>query len=144
MSSDAQANIRYLISCPPFVSPQIGNKRLKVQHKQIRGDQPRNSFVEQHSGDPSFMPRPGLPHGGPHPSMGMHPATPWYESGAPASHGSEEQNNEVEGNTDDKAGTPGLASISGDQSSAALSPLATMEPLRSALPDVAGHAGTAE
>lgn len=121
----------------------IGNKRLKVQHKQIRGDQPRNTFAEQHAGDPSFMPRPGLPHGGPPPTMGMNPTPPWYEAGAPVAHGAEEQN-EIEGNADDKTGTPGLASISGDQSSGALSPLATMEPLRSALPDVAGHAGTVE
>lgn len=76
---------------------------------------------------------------------GMNPALPWYEAAPPGTEEQQQhQTHEIEAVADDTTGTPGLTSISGDQSSAGLSPLANMDPLRSALPDVAGHAGTVE
>lgn len=137
----------------------IGNKRLKVQHKQIRGDQHRNdSFGSPtHSGDPTFMPRPDVPPGvASSEDMGIS-STPWYDAATKPSPpdgavGEEDEDihpdNTVVGDLNEGLVgniAPLLPSIGTEQQVAQPvdnTPLASLEPLLNALPDVAGHVGT--
>mmetsp|Transcript_5525 Transcript_5525/g.8735 ORF Transcript_5525/g.8735 Transcript_5525/m.8735 type:complete len:614 (-) Transcript_5525:52-1893(-) len=141
----------------------IGNKRLKVQHKQIRGDQQRSNFNgSTHSGDPSFMPRPELVvTGGPPTNAGIS-SSPWYDASSkqstsvgPPGNSGQDGNSEGDGHLDENtsggatAATPGLLPIAGgsEQPNAPValsSPLNNLDPLRNALPDVTGHVGTVE
>jgi len=140
----------------------IGNKRLKVQHKQIRGDQQRSSFNgSTHAGDPSFMPRPELTSGGTSPGVGIS-SSPWYNSsskpstavGVAAADAAQDDTTDGEGNPDEitntvvaakSVGLPPIRSVTEQSKTPVdLSPLSSLDPLRTALPDVTGHAGTAE
>jgi len=137
----------------------VGNKRLKVQHKQIRGDQQRSSFNGSvHAGDPSFMPRPELPSGGTSSGMGIS-SSPWYEAKPSAAVGTandaaQDDTADLEGNPDENTNTgvaaktvglPPIMSVT-EQSKTpvAFSALNSLDPLLNALPDVTGHTGTVE
>ena len=123
-----------------------------VHHQQIQGDQ-------MYAGDPSLAPRPPYPPGDdPEQGMGISD-TPGRDAAAPnpgpvagtlCEPAQDGQQHEIEGNPQEIVGNSplGLATGKGttEQSSVPLdlSPLANLEPLRSALPDVTGHDGTVE
>lgn len=109
----------------------IGNKRLKVQHKQIRSNDQQKGFTD------GGYSSPGDHHGG-------LSSSPWYDavtnSAPPVGYADHD-----EGNHGDEGPYPGLPVL--DQTTMNMartagatgqSPLATMDPLRNALPDVTG------
>jgi hypothetical protein len=125
---------------------------LKVQHKQIRGDQYRNNVGSPVlSGDPSFMPRPGDPAGHIEEDVGIS-STSWYNPAAMHSPTSGAQGAEAQDNPRDstaeelESGVAPVLPTSGAEEEVVqvdASPLATLEPLLSALPD-AGHVGAVD
>lgn len=160
----------------------IGNKRLKVQHKQIRPSDQQNRDNAQGG---YSMNAPGadnsyqrsyashLPPSGAMAAQGLHPTSPWYESRrGPASQPStvaevaaqtSQEHQELDRNvaavdsnnaasnspaTDNAAlagptnnntsPSPGVI-LKTTEGSSGLSPLASLEPLRNALPDVSSN-----
>jgi hypothetical protein len=131
-----------------IVVSQIGNKRLKVQHKQIRpSDNHRDNSPGFYGGgavDGSFQ-RP--PYGSHLPPSGAMAAqnmgsSPWLaQPPLPAVPIGEEGGASGQPgmcNTDNGAPNPPGVVDSDPSPNGPLSPLANLEPLRSALPDVAG------
>jgi hypothetical protein len=126
---------------------QIGNKRLKVQHKQIRpSDNLRDNspgFYDVGAGDGGFQ-RP--PYGSHLPPSGAMAAqnmgsSPWLsqppQPGVPIGEEAGAGGQPGMGSTENGATNP--PGVDSDPSAnGPLSPLANLEPLLSALPDVAG------
>lgn len=124
----------------------IGNKRLKVQHKQIRpSDQQHRDTAQGYFGvgDGTFQRSPyasHLPPSGPMAAQSMGPSSPWLappqasvQAGGEDGGGSAVMNHTGAQNPTghDGVSDPGV-------SDAGLSPLASLGPLGDALPDVAG------
>lgn len=137
----------------------IGNKRLKVQHKQIRPsdqqqrDNSQGFYGGVGGGEGNFQ-RPAysshLPPSGPMAAQSMGPSSPWLAPPATAPVGEDAGDGQPGMNpgidppnpTGVVEVVPGDPSSSGVVGAAAgasgLSPLASLEPLRNALPDVPG------
>jgi len=117
-----------------------------VQHKQIRpSDQEPpnhgpNFFVGVGGQQGNFYQQRGghgaqLPPSGPMAAMG--PGSPWAQGAIPGDDGAQGGTSDInttDNNPEDSSANVGLGSPDG-----ALSPLASLEPLRNALPDVAGN-----
>lgn len=104
----------------------IGNKRLKVQHKQIREQQKDHHQYRPSNYNESYQRShfPSLPPAGPN--------STWQPTSAANDNSSEG----VVVDTSD-SGIPGAASTLTESSASGLSPLTTaLDPLRNALPDV--------
>ena len=143
-----------------FCIAKIGNKRLKVQHKQIRPsdqqhrDQSQGFYggVGGPGGDGGFQRShyaSQLPPSGPMAAQSMGPSSPWLGPPPPAvSSGAEDGGaggqagihpNGVPKNPAGHDGVSDPTSGVVGGADAGLSPLASLEPLRNALPDVPGN-----
>uniref|UniRef100_A0A7S1VM38 RRM domain-containing protein n=1 Tax=Grammatophora oceanica TaxID=210454 RepID=A0A7S1VM38_9STRA len=128
----------------------IGNKRLKVQHKQIRAGEQRSGPVPGAGpygghGDVGSFHGSSNPPTNPasNPSLGLG-STPWYDAATsavpPQGDSKEENGGSVEAASALPPPLPGCEPASASNSLPGLSPLtASLEPLRNALPDV--HTG---
>jgi len=129
---------------------KIGNKRLKVQHKQIRpSDQnhrdPQDFYGATGQGNfPRSAYSHHLPPSGALAAQNMGPSSPWLAQNVPGADdgggqpGMNQDNNPANG-PGDGVTDPSTGVVLGSPDGSALSPLANLDPLRNALPDVSGN-----
>ena len=127
-----------------FFSPQIGNKRLKVQHKQIRrGDsQDQDSLQDSFSGG-NYQRYPSLPPSGPNANQQL-----WFDTARSADqdddespeHQLQEHDDGHDDELDDTSPQRGeIGDSNNDDYHEQASPLANLSQLQNALPEIPGN-----